>query len=175
MLFPTDLMGAAMEVWGQMINAYLDKGGSMFDFDIWFHIPNPNNGHMHAAYRFDKSSTSQQNAEAAKIDRMSDKEQAKRTNVVVGSLYSLDNGEKRFRYDRLTESALYTNVEAQAEIDEYNGKGFSVRVSLRKKKDHSVIVPFEGGKPSWLKDDGKTVFHGQLMLMEVKNFLDKKP
>ena len=104
---------------------------------------------------------------------MKSNEIGKRTQFFLGSFENVTNQKKPYKYDKLTEQTEGKGVEAQVELYLYNNKSFTVTVSLRKKRDHSVDLTFEGDKPSWLKDDDKAVFHGQLMLSIVKD-LDAK-
>jgi len=67
------------------------------------------------------------------------------------------------------------NVDAQVELESHNKNSFTITVSLVKKKSNSVNLTFQGEKPSWLTDDSKAIFHGKLMLSQVKDFTPQKP
>src|SRR5262245_24756210 len=131
-----------MNVVAQFITADLDKGGSMFDFQVMFFIVNPQASWLEAFYIFDKNSTKKEIAESKRI---LDKELKDQMKVFKGDL---DNGatneRKRFSYDDITGLGIGKNVDAQVELESFNKKGFTITVSLTKKKSNSVNLTFMG-------------------------------
>jgi hypothetical protein len=161
-----------MKVISQYFHAYLDKGGSMFDFNIRFFIVDPDNPYIQASYEFDKTSTPKQDAEVKQIDKMNRRDSDNRTQFFLGADDPAANDKKPFRFNTLTEQKILTNVDAQVDLESFNSEHFTVTVSLLKKKNHAVNLTFKGQRPSWLDIDGKAIFNGKLMLIKVKNFLD---
>jgi hypothetical protein len=124
-----------MEVQAQILQAYLDERGSMFDFVVYFFIIDPRNSAVEAFYVFDKLSTSQQNKVVKQIDKMPPKEAGKRTQSFVGADDTDTNEKKPFKFDTLTGGKFGTNVKAQVELASFNSKGFTITVSLLEKKN----------------------------------------
>ena len=162
-----------MNVVAQFIMSDLDKSGSMFDFQVMFFIVNPRGSWIEAFYIFDKNSTKK---EVQESKRILDKNLSKQMQLFKGDL---DNGpaneRKPFAYDDMTGMGIGRNVDAQVELESFNKNRFTISLSLVKKKSNSVNLTFEGEKPSWLPDDGKSIFNGKLMLTDVKDLSPKKP
>jgi hypothetical protein len=156
-----------MEVQTQFLYAYLDQKESMFDFSVNFFIISSINKTVEAFYTFDKVSTKKQDNQARKIDKMKSSENEKQTQRFWGADERDANERKPFKFDTLIGEEIGSGVGAQVELYSYNPKHFTVTVSLRNKKDNSITITFQGEKPSWLDDDA--IFHGQLMMFEVKD------
>lgn len=159
-----------MIVYPQFIYAYLDASGAMFEFSVNFFIVSPRDSAVEAFYSFDKNHTASQEAAAHKIDNMKRSEMNKRTQRFIGSDENETNEKKPFKFDRMTGGGIGDNVRAQCALYSTNADGsFTVVVSVASKKANSVLLKYQGDKPSWLPSDG-TPLSGHLMMYEVKNF-----
>lgn len=163
-----------MDVQAQFLYSYLDKSGSMFDFSLYFFIVNPVNSAQQASYTFEKSSTAKENKEIAKIDKLKGKDLEKRTSAILGSYDTIANENKPYNFNTLTEKSIGKWVDAVFELDSYNSSTFTLLIYLKKKRSRSVVMRFDGEKPSWMLDNGKFHLPGALMMTEIMDFNAKK-
>ena len=161
-----------MNVVAQFILVDLDKGGSMFDFQVMFFIVNPRASWLEAFYIFDKNSTKKEIEESKRISSKNLKDQMQ---LFEGADSNAANERKPFAYDEMTGRGVGRDIDAQVQLESSTDDNFTITVSLVKKKGNSVNLTFQGEKPSWLTDDSKAIFHGKLMLSQVKDFTPQKP
>ena len=158
-----------MEVYPQILSAYFDTDGKMFDVLANFFIIDPRNSAVEQAYMFSKIKAINLKS-TTDIDNLSPNKRNNRLSSYVGSDTIDSNDSKPFKFSGLTSGK--GEVRAELALFSQNSDSFKVIVSIPHKNGYVVKMTFMGEKPDWLLDSGEAIV-GFLLKGNLKDFSAK--